>query len=168
MARYQYSTSPKKVEPDFYSNKRKIKEKEEAKERIKKEAKERAKQKKADLIRKRKVITVVMLAFGMLLAISYRNSLINEDFNKVKSLKSELSALEKENQQIEVAIESSLNYTKIEQEAKSKLGMQKLDNNQKIYVNLPKKDYVAPASDGIDVAKNQNWFQQFLSKIKIK
>lgn len=54
----------------------------------------------------------------MLLVVSYRNSLITEDFNKVKSLKAELATLQKENQQTQVSIESNLNLSKIEEEAK--------------------------------------------------
>lgn len=71
------------------------------------------------------------IAFAMLLVISYRNSLITEDFNKVKNLKADLATLQKENQQTQVLIESNLNLKKIEEEAKSKLGMQRLTNDQK-------------------------------------
>ena len=35
-----------------------------------------------------------------------------------------------------------MNISNIEKEAKEKLGMQKLTNSQKVYINLDKKDYV--------------------------
>ena len=34
--------------------------------------------------------------------------------------------------------------------------MQKLNNNQKIYVNLPKVDYVAPATEQIIIEEDTN------------
>ena len=52
MARYQYETSPRKLEPDFIPNRTSKKSQDlqrerELKEKIKQEAKERAKQKKS-------------------------------------------------------------------------------------------------------------------------
>ena len=42
-----------------------------------------------------------------------------------------MEALSKTNQQLAVSIENSLNLNNIEQVAKEKIGMQKLNNNQK-------------------------------------
>ena len=53
-----------------------------------------------------------------------------------------MSSLEKENEQLKVNIENSVNLNNIEQAAKEKLGMQKLTNKQAVYVSLPKKDYI--------------------------
>ena len=50
--------------------------------------------------------------------------------------------IEKQNDQLKVSIERDMNISNIEQEAKEKLGMQKLTNSQKVYINLDKKDYV--------------------------
>ena len=75
-----------------------------------------------------------------------------------------MEALSKTNQQIEVSIENNLNLNTIEQTAKEQIGMQKLNNNQKIYVNLPKQDYVAPASEQVVIEENQNFFQKLFSK----
>ena len=113
MARYQYETSPRKLEPDFIPNRTSKKSQDlqrerELKEKIKQEAKERAKQKRATVVLKKKVVVYIALIFAMLLVVSYRNSLITEDFNKVKSLKAELATLQKENQQTQVSIESNL------------------------------------------------------------
>ena len=89
MAKYQYGTSPRKLEPDFIPNRTSKKSQElerELKEKIKKEAKERANQKRAAVLLKKKIVVYIGIAFAMLLVISYRNSLITEDFNKVKNL----------------------------------------------------------------------------------
>ena len=83
MARYQYETSPRKLEPDFIPNrksKRWQEEQRELKEKIKQEAQEKAKQKRAARLLKKKVVVYISLVFAMLLVISYRNSLITEDF----------------------------------------------------------------------------------------
>ena len=92
----------------------------------------------------------VAIGFMILLAISYRNSVINEKFTKIKELKSNLSTLQKENEQLEANIESSLNLKTIEQSARDTLGMQKLDNSQSVYINLPKQDYIEPAVEEIN------------------
>ena len=171
MARYQYETSPRKIEPDFIPNRTSKKSQElqkerELKEKIKQEAKERAKQKRATVVLKKKEVVYIALIFAMLLVFSYRNSLITEDFNKVKSLKAELATLQKENQQTQVSIESNLNLNKIEEEAKSKLGMQRLTNDQKIYINLPKKDYVQSSTDSTETTTEKSWIEKIIEKIK--
>ena len=114
--------------------------------------------------RVKQTVTVVAL-FVVLVAISYRNSEINESFSKVQSLKTELAAIQKENEQLEVNIENSLNLNNIEQIAKEKLGMQKLTNRQTVYIELPKKDYVKPATENIILPEDNNWFAEFINKI---
>lgn len=98
-------------------------------------------------------------------AISYRNSVINEKFAKNKELKANLATLQKENQQLEVSIESSLNLKAVEQSAKEMLGMQKLENAQTIYVNLPKQDHIEPASEEIIEEDNTSFIQKVINFI---
>lgn len=45
--------------------------------------------------------------------------------------------------------------------------MQKLDNGQKVYVTLNKKDYVEGSTSNIDVTDNSNitWYQKIINKI---
>ena len=43
--------------------------------------------------------------------------------------------------------------------------MQKLDDTQKIYVSLPKKDYVEPASEQVVVEEEKNWSESIIEKI---
>ena len=99
-----------------------------------------------------------------MLTISYRNSLITEKFNKIQNKKQELSAIQKTNGQTEVSIESSLNLKNLENSAKDKLGMQKLDSDQKVYVELPKKDYTESATPEVEEEKKPNWIQSIISK----
>ena len=97
--------------------------------------------------------------------ISYRNSLINESFNENEQLKTNLASIQKQNEQLKVNLENSLNLTKIQSIAEKKLGMQKLDNSQKVYVSLDKKDYVEPASEKVVMDDNQNWFTKILNTL---
>ena len=57
-----------------------------------------------------------------------------------------------------------MNLSNIEKLAKEKLGMQKLDNSQKVYVSLPKKDYVEPAVEEVKLDDTEeNWFQKIIN-----
>ena len=153
-SRYEYSTSPRKLEPEYkpqQNRKRKLHVVEDLPRQDIKISKEQKK-------KRTKATLVVIAIFALLLTISYRNSKINERFTEVQSLKKELSSLQKENEQLKVNIENSLNFNNIEKLAKEKLGMQKLTNKQTVYVSLPKKDYVESASEEVVIEKNKNWF----------
>ena len=156
-AEYQYSTSPRKLEPEYRSQKRKQKLR--VVEDLPRQEVKVSKEQK----RKRIQLTITVIAiFGLLLTISYRNSQINEKFNEMQSLKKELSSLQKENEQLKVNIANGLNLEKL---AKEKLGMQKLTNKQIVYVSLPKKDYVESASEKVVIKDQTNWFEKLVNKI---
>ena len=157
---YQYSTSPRKLEPEYRPDeqKRRLKVVEDLPRQEVKISKE---QKRKQL----KITLAVIAIFGLLLTISYRNSQINEEFSKMQTLKQELASVQKENEQLKVSIENGLNLNNIEKLAKEKLGMQKLTNRQIVYVTLPKKDYVESASEKVIMNDQENWFQKFVDKI---
>lgn len=161
-SRYEYETSPRKLEPDIPRRKQSQKKKLKVVEDL---PRQEVKISKAQKKRQTKLTLVVIGLFILLLTISYRNSQINEKFNQVQTLKRELASLQKENEQLEVNIENSLNLNTIEKQAKEKLGMQKLTNKQTIYVTLPKKDYVESAFEEVVVKKEKNWFEQLIDKI---
>lgn len=119
---------------------------------------------KNDVKPKLKLVMYLITGFSILFAISYQNSLISASFNKKEQYKKEMEALSKTNQQLEVSIENSLNMNNIEQAAKEKLGMQKLSNNQKIYISLPKQDYVAPAVEEVIIEDEEMGFFNKLIK----
>ena len=62
-------------------------------------------------------------------------------------------------------LENSLNLSNIEKLAEDKLGMQKLDNSQKIYVNLDKKNYVETASEEVVMQDEKSWIQELLDSL---
>lgn len=163
MARsYQYGTSPRKIEPNYRPRKKTTQ-----KEKIIKanEEQQRINYLKAEKRRQHKNIAMIVGVFLILLAISYRNSLITERFNEIQDKKSELAAIEKTNGQLEVSIESSLNLGNVEKEAKKSLGMNKLSDKQKVYVTLPKKDYIETTTESIKIEEDSNWFKSLINKI---
>lgn len=162
-AKYQYETSPRKLEPEYDPYPKKRVQKKPSTAYTKKE--ENKKEKKQATKRKRTIILYVIITFAILLTISYRNSLINESFNETEELKKNLASIQKENEQLRVNIENSLNLKNIEQSAKEQIGMQKLNNSQKRYISLDKKDYVEPATEKIEVENEKNWFETILEWI---
>ena len=163
---YQYETSPRKLKPE-YEPKKSNNQRKKYEEQLKINQKQRKEAIKMEKKKHNKNVAFIMAIFLILLAISYRSSLINEKFSAIQKDKATLSALQKTNDQLEVSIESSLNLKNIEETAKEKLGMQKLENDQKVYVNLDKKDYVEASTEDIDITteENTNWFMKIINKI---
>lgn len=165
---FEFGTTPRKNKPDYDS--RKIRK---SKEEIKKQIRINERQKKEALKLEKKKhnknVALVVAIFFILLTISYRSSLINERFNEIQESKEKLASIQKTNGQLEVSIESSLNLSNVKNAAKEKLGMQDLDNSQKVYVTLNKKDYVEGAVESIDIdgeEKIENkWYKKFIDKI---
>lgn len=171
---YQFETSPKKLQPEYEPNKeqhinKKAKNKTVTKKTtktIKANEAKKNKASKAEIKRKAKFIAYIVFGFSVLFTISYRNSIINEKFNQKESLKADLTEIQKVNEQLEVSVENELNLTSIEKIAKERLGMNKLSNGQKVYVNLPKKEYVESKTDGIITQSDESLYQKAYNKIK--
>ena len=160
--RYQYETSPRKLQPEYRPQVKKYPKKSSTR-KVKVVTKKQEKQKEKHKLKVEvKVMAYIAIGFAVLLAISYRNSVINEKFAQNKNLKSSLATLQKENQQLEVSIEISLNLKTIEQSAIEVLGMQKLDKSQTVYINLPKQDYIEPASEEIIEESDLSLWQKII------
>ena len=158
-SKYQYTTSPRKVNPEVVprrkQNLRVVKDVEKKKATVNKAQREQQKM----------VAKLLILIFIALLTISYRNSQINESFSKVQNLKAELAQVQKENEQLKVNIENNMNLKNIEQVAKEKLGMQNLSGNNSVYINLPKKDYTETASEKVKI-EDEGWLQKIINTVK--
>ena len=163
--RYQYETSPRKFEPEYSPITKKY-----PKKSVTPRNRNKTKNiSKASIIRRKdqfKLIAAVLIVFSAVLTMSYRNSQIDESFSKTEELKEKYMAIEKENDQMKVDIENSLNYNNVEQQAKELLGMQKLSNKQTVYVNLPKKDYIQPATETVVIEKNDGFINTVINKFK--
>lgn len=157
---YQYETSPRKLEPEYNPKNNPYKGKK--KTTAKKQAQKTKPKQKSKMKPQAQAIIYVAVGFAILFGLSYRNSQITESFSKKEHLKQELSLIQKENEQLQVNIESNLNLSNIEQMAKEKLGMKKLDNSQKVYVSLPKKDYIESASEKVIIEQDLNIWQKIV------
>ena len=160
---YQYETSPRKLQPEYEPIKNPYEKKKSSTQKMKKNSKQ--KQAKKQLKPKVKLVFCIAIGFSILFAISYQNSLITESFNQKEELKKNLAAIEKENEQLKVNIEKSLNLNKVEQSAKEMLGMQKLDNSQKVYISLPKQDYIEVPTEEITANEETNFLQKLIQNI---
>lgn len=160
---YQYGTSPRKLEPDYTrrttrnTRQRQLRAVEHKQQRP-------VRVSNAQRIKHVKTMVTVLGIILLLLTISCRNSQIDKQFSQIQSQKQELATLQKENEQLKVSIENSVNISNIEKIAKEELGMQKLSSKQTVYVTLPKKDYVETATEKVVKKDSQNWFQKLIEK----
>jgi hypothetical protein len=154
MARYQYETSP-----------RKIQERREPKKRKNQNINKNNKNEKINIktSSKIKMIGLVLIGFAVFFTISYRNAVIDAKYSQIKSLKSDLAEIQKQNEQLEANVESSLNLKTIQEEAEEKLGMKALSTDQIEYIKLEKNDFVESSTNDED---EENYIQKAISFIK--
>lgn len=160
--RYQYETSPRKLQPEYTPVKKKYPKKSTAKKQDVKISSKKQQAKNNNL----KILLYIGAMFAILFAISYRNALIAQEYNEIKSLKAQLAEVEKENKQLEVNIESKTNLGAIEEKAKKELGLKKLDDSQTVYVSLDKSDYIESSIEEVKIEENKNLFENIINKIK--
>ena len=168
--RYQYGTNPRKIEPEYEPMKKKYPKKSTAKKINNKKnnnsnSKEKQSKEKKQKAKQHRVTLYVLIGFVLLFTMSYRNALISQNYSKIKSLETELSAIQKENEQLEVNIETNMNLKNIEKSAKNMLGMQKISEVQTRYVDLPREDYVEPVTEVIQESKEDNWITEIWNMI---
>lgn len=169
---YQYETSPRKYEQE-YDNRPKKRKKQKNKsiqkaQNVKNAQKEKQEKKKQRIEAFKFRVTVtfnVLIFLTIMFAVIYRNALITQSFSEIQGLKSKVSEIQKENDQLEISIQNSLNLSTIEQTAKDLLGMQKLTNKQTIYLTLPKKDYVEPSAEEVVIEENTGIIQSIINFI---
>ncbi len=164
MRDYQYETSPRKLNPEYTERNRK---RTNQKKVTKTASNKNARQKARNIKKFRALLSMnFVILFMILFTIIYRNSLINQSFSQIQSLKSEVTEIKKENDQIEIGIQNSLNANNLEQAAKDLLGMQKLTSKQTVYINLPKKDYVEPSTEQVILEEDLGFWANLFNKIK--
>lgn len=185
---YQYGTNPRKIESDYskpkkknISNKKKKNIAAKPKKTVPKQVKKTVKKndnkstEKKNEIKKEKLNnfkikfsigckTVLILATFFF--IIFREAQINELFSNIQKLKTSITTTQKENDQLEINIQNSINANNIEQAAKELLGMQKLTSKQTVYISLPKEDYVEHSTEEVIIGEEKNWFESFIDSIK--
>lgn len=89
-----------------------------------------------------KLVISIIAIFSMFMVITYRYNIINEKNLEVQGLKKELKRVSAEVSLAQIELEQQLNLDSIENYAKQKLGMQKPEKNQIIYVDTRQNEYV--------------------------
>lgn len=153
MIQYQYDTSPKKVKS---ANNKKIKVKPYL-------LKSKKNVRKAN--DKPNLLLAMAIVFIMLFIIIYRNSMVNQSFSQLQNLKKQATMIQKENDQLEVNIQNSINLNNIETSAKEMLGMQKLTSAQTVYLSLEKQDYVEATAESVIIEEETNLIETIKNKI---
>lgn len=153
MAQYQYGTSPKKLKMPLKSKKKTpylIKTTNKAKTKIQK---------------KPNFVLIMSVVLTMLFIIIYRNSIINETFSNLQALKKQVTSLQKDNDQLEINIQNSINLNNIETSAKEMLGMKKLTNAQTKYIKLEKDDHIEITAESVVIEDEENYFIKLKNKV---
>ena len=185
---YQYETSPRKIKPDYSKprknvsqynkakNKTKVKIKQKAnKPKVKQEVKNDILKKQEEQRAKNKLIAKTKISvffksallFCIVFFMIFMNSKINESFSQIQKLKTEITDIQKENDQLAINIQNNINLNNIEQAAKELLGMQKLSSKQTFYINLPKEDYVETRTEKVIIEEEEkNIIENIIGKIK--
>ena len=174
---YQYETSPRKIKPDYNKtrknapqyNKPKNKTKPKTKGKVKAqkpkhELKKDTLKKQDDvkaqnkLLAKTKFVVGVksVLLFLIIFFMIFMNSKLNESFSQIQKLKTQITEIQKENDQLAINIQNNINLNNIEQAAKELLGMQKLSSKQTFYINLPKEDYIEPRTEKVIIEEQKD------------
>ncbi len=89
----------------------------------------------------------VLVAFMLAFAIISRFMQINELEREATAVQTSLDTLKASNDQKEVRLESTMTLSEIEEEARTRLGMNKPADNQIIYVSIDKEDATYVASN---------------------
>lgn len=153
MIQYEYDTSPRKIKVN-------PKKKNKSKPYLLKTKKTVKKVKD-----KPNLLFVMAIVFVMLFIIIYQNSMVNQSFSHLQNLKKQATTLQKENDQLEVNIQNSINLNNIETSAKEILGMQKLTSAQTVYLNLEKQDYVEATAEAVIMEEETNIIETLKNKI---
>lgn len=94
------------------------------------------------VVPKMRMMAIVLVCFAVAFVIIFRYASITEASNTVLSLRNELNHMYRINEQMEASVDRSINLRNIEQIAKNELGMQRPQQYQIVYVNVPRDDYV--------------------------
>lgn len=96
-----------------------------------------------------KLIASIIIVFSMFMVITYRYNLINEENLEVQGLKKELKRVAAEVSLAQIELEQNLNLDTVENYAKQKLGMQKPEKNQIVYVDTRQEEHVNNVKEDI-------------------
>ncbi len=147
---YVYGTSAEKIDYDVYKENRVLKEK---------------RKRRSNNKVKFKIIFNIFLAFSLGIIIILRYAMITEMSYNINMKTKELNNIVNENSRLRVEIENNMNLAKVKEIAENKLGMQKPDKYQIVYLNIPKGDF-SVVSERYKEASAEDKINSLLDKVK--
>ena len=101
-----------------------------------------------------------ILLISMPLYIIFKSAESDELFTSVNNLKSQIEEQRKENEQLALNLQNQASLVKIEQDAKYRLGMQKIEPTKIIKVQTNEKDYIETENVSIIRDKEETVFDK--------
>ncbi len=98
-------------------------------------------------IRRIAVIVTMALSAGFMIS---EFVAVNETSQEITSLKKELNTIESATSQMIFDMEQSVDLAEIERQATTRLGMQRPEKYQTIYVNVKQDDYIESTADEVE------------------
>lgn len=98
-------------------------------------------------IRRIAVIVTMALSAGFMIS---EFVAVNETSQEIASLKKELNTIESATSQMIFDMEQSVDLAEIERQATTRLGMQRPEKYQTIYVNVKQDDYIESTADEVE------------------
>lgn len=126
----------------------------------KNKVKSNTKVRSASNVTKALYIITIIVAFSMIMLMTYRYNIISEKNLMSQQLKADLEATEANLLASKIAVEQNTNMDYIEAYAKQKLGMQKPTSSQTIYVDTSNITQV------VEVSENLNVIEKIISSVK--
>lgn len=119
------------------------------------------KRKKFTLLKAR-ILLYMMVTFVLVVVVMYRYTMLTELNYSISKYNGEYTALKNENIRIRANMEKQMDLNKIRQIAEQRLGMQKPDGYQIVYLRMPKSDFTVQGDQvtenkGKEVFGKQAW-----------
>lgn len=113
-----------------------------------------------------KTVLVISCLFVMLMIITYRFNIISESNLTLQTLRNELERVQSNLAATEMDVKQSTDLAVIEAYAKQKLGMQKPDKNQVVYIDTSKETSVIKETTPTFVDKIIESIKEYINNIK--
>lgn len=113
-----------------------------------------------------KTVAFMLVIFATCFLIVYRYAVITELNFQISKAEKQYNEIRNENARLLVEIKKDTDLNTIQQIAETRLGMQKPDKSQIVYMNVPKNDYTVVAESYIqDKDTNEGVFASLIDKI---
>lgn len=114
---------------------------------------------------KLKLVLSILAVFVAALSVMYRFALITQLSYNISQNEKIYSELRNENSILKVAVETQTDLTEIKEIAENRLGMQKPDKDQVVYIKVPRTDYTVVMNTQEAGSGSDNILRAFIYKL---